>query len=511
MNTNFSNASSGGLAPKSRFSRFLFANELPYGLAIVRILMPLVLLLVVLPRWRHTREIYSDDGAPAPLAINYGFVDFLPEFSGGLAVALMSALVFFLVASSIGWYTRVSLVASMVLYTYFNLMDCLSTLTKYSVIASHILFILCLSNCGAIWSLDSWLKRGRRMVDRGKTDFSATTGPAWPRRLMQILVGVVYFGSAMTKLHTPTYFSGDQLRYWMMSDVNHANPLGEYLSLFPVALIVFAYVAVIWEMLFLFLAWKGFGRVVMLTLGVGFHLMTCFTLGLYIFPLVCVTMYFAFINEHDSRTVVRMWYWLRVKWSWIGNFSLLRLSIPIPGAGSYSPTHLRLCYGLAIGLVVVLGVEGEYWLDPYGIRRSEGPHSLVELDSSYVRKYFNVERRIRQQDKFEAFDVGTGMVSGNLMQRRTDFQHGESLIAQCTLNPPHEDMWVECNLHDAQDRVLDRVGQMVPRETMRCSFIFYMTESLEPGKYFLVVKSAGQAITRKAITLRPRLQSPVAH
>ncbi len=45
-------------------------------MAVVRMLLPAVLLLVMVPRWFHARELFSLDGAPAPLADNYGYFDF---------------------------------------------------------------------------------------------------------------------------------------------------------------------------------------------------------------------------------------------------------------------------------------------------------------------------------------------------------------------------------------------------------------------------------------------------
>src|SRR5690606_41945938 len=63
--------------------------------------------------------------------------------------------------TSLGWRTRLSVSLSFVLYTYLNLLDSVSTITKYSCIASHALLLLSLSNCGAVWSVDHWLKRRR--------------------------------------------------------------------------------------------------------------------------------------------------------------------------------------------------------------------------------------------------------------------------------------------------------------------------------------------------------------
>ena len=116
---------------------------------------------------------------------------------------------------------------------------------------------------------------------------------------MQLLIGIIYLGAAVTKMHTPAYFSGDQLMFWMITNVNFENPVGEYLTLFPSLTVVFAYIVIVWEILFLFLAWSGWKRIIMLGLGVTFHLMTTLTLGLYVFPMVCIASYFAFFNQDD--------------------------------------------------------------------------------------------------------------------------------------------------------------------------------------------------------------------
>ena len=102
-------------------------------------------------------------------------------------------LVVFLVTTSIGWWTRFSVIGCLVLYTYLNMLDCLSTFTKYSVIASHMLLLLSFSKCGAVWSVDAWLARRRQPAQIEPPRF-----PAWPRRLMQLLIGFVYLVAAIT-------------------------------------------------------------------------------------------------------------------------------------------------------------------------------------------------------------------------------------------------------------------------------------------------------------------------
>lgn len=489
---------------RQRIGRFFYASETPYGLALVRVFLPWAVMCAMLPRWPFARELYSLDGAPTPLWYSYGFPELLPILPAAVVVAMHSALLLFLFTTSIGWRTRFSVSAAFLIYTYLNLADAVSTMTKYSVIASHALLLLSLSHCGAVWSLDSWLKRRHAAAeDLDSAKLAEPRFPVWPRRLLQLLVGTVYFGAAITKMHTPAFFSGDQLQTWMITHVNFGHALGEYLALFPAVLVVFAYITVVWEVLFIFLAWRGWARVCMLSLGVIFHSMTTLTLGLYIFPLICISTYLAFLNENDVRRLAPYCRQLkriaapalRVSAAFVRSVSAL--SLP-PALRFPSP----VVFVFATLLAVLLGVEIEYRMDPYGKRRPEGPYALRELDAEVVEStLLGPSKPMRQIDKFVSIDTGTVLIGGLLADRRGSFQQGETVTVQCTTNPPHEDMWVECNLHDAGGGIISRSGQVVPRETLRCNFYYELADSLEPGLYFFVLEVAGKEIMRKQITI----------
>lgn len=502
--------SADDLSLRQRIGQFFFDEEVPYGLAVVRIVMPLVLLFPTLERLPFMRELYSSDGAPASLWETFGRPDVWPVLPGTVAVALYCAMIFFLLASSAGWFSRISLIASTVLYTYFTMTDAVSTVTKYTVIASHILLLLSLSNCGAVWSLDAWRKGIRRNSWPGTPAVARPKFPAWQRRLMQILVGVIYFGAAITKMHTPSYFNGDQLIFWMLSNWNFANPVGEYLTLVPALLVMFAYVAIVWEILFLFACWRGWGRRIMLTLGVMFHLMTTLTLGLYVFPMVAITIYFCFLNEQDVRHIA--WYARRVgrKFGHAPHRPTLPTGIPhrLPEwAQLPAPAAFALCM---LGSVA-MGVQLEHLADPYGMRRPDGPYTLRELDRNQVQAMLQPTESLREADKFYAMDVGTTQVGGFLVDHRSEFTQGERVIIEISLNSPHEDMWVECNLHDAENRMIDRVGQVVPREFNRAYANYMLANSVEPGEYFIVLKSGGEEVARRKIVLHPARMAAVAN
>jgi hypothetical protein len=491
-----------------RIRDFFYREEIPFSLAVVRIIMPIVLFCVMWPRWFHARELYSNDGAPCPLGFVYGWADLLPTFSGEVVVVLHTVLLLTLIASSIGWCTRLSLGLSTVLYVYLNMLDAVSTITKYSVIASHVMLLLTLSQCGAVWSVDSWLKGYRRRKNPwpGEPAVPWPKFPVWPQRLMQLMIGLVYLGAAVTKMHTPEFFSGDQMTYWMLSNVNYHNPGGEFLSQYPSLVVTSGYFVIVWEILFLFLAWKGLGRKIMIPLGLVFHIMTLITLGLLAFPAVCGAIYFAFLGEEDFR---RFGVHLR---RWRRRWHLPRLGVKevFPGSAG-SPRSLHgswALYAAAVLVVSVVGVGAEHALDPYGLRRPEGRYTLKEVAPDVAAQWLRGTEAIREEDKVFSFDIGTFAVADSLANRRKIFRHGERLIAQVSLNPPHEDMYIECNLHDDQDRVVDRVGSIVPREKFRGHFVYSLNTFLTPGEYQLVLSHAGKELTRRTFQLLPNDAAP---
>ncbi|MCA9026839.1 MAG: HTTM domain-containing protein [Planctomycetaceae bacterium] len=481
---------------RSRWNEFFFAQEVPYGMALTRITLPLVLLIGAIPRWWWARELYSSDGSPAPLWVSYGSSPLLPDLPAPVAVAMATILIVSLVTASIGWMTRWSLVVSCVLYACLGIIDSMSTLTKYTVVASHVLLLLALSNCGAIWSVDAWLARRRQ--SQVNLPAAPPLAPVWPQRLVQLFIGIVYLGAAVTKMHTPAYFSGDQLTFWMLSDINFENPFGEFLSMYPSLLTIMAYVTIIWEVLFVFTTWSRFWRIPTLVIGLVFHLMTYFTLGLIIFPLLYCATYLAFLDPSEVEwTAVRF---RRIVRS-IGLGVKRRVPSRAPSPAWMQPTYAGAAWALLLATSAVIGVEVEHQRDVYQRRGENGPLSLTAMDPQLVKTMLSPAQPIRPQDMYFALDVGTSTMGGVLSNRRDTFAHGERALIQCTLQPPHPDMWVEVNLHDADDALLRRVGTVIPREDLRASFFYDLDGSLLPGKYDFVLKYDGQELTRRSITL----------
>lgn len=486
-----------------RCRQFFYAEETPFGLALTRMFLPIPLLITMATRWPYARELFSTDGASTPIWNSYHWPNLLPEIPGTVAVMLISVLIVSLITLSIGWCTRASAVISFVLYTYLTCLDAISTMTKYSVIASHILLLLSISHCGVVWSVDAWLKRRRSRHGLTVPGDAAPRFAVWPRRLVQLLLGFVYFGAAVTKLHTPAYFNSDQLLSWFLTNVNNDNPLGEYLTLFPAMLVMFAYIAVVWELMFLFLAWRGFGRKAMLLMGVVFHIMTTFTLGLYIFPMVCLAAYCAFLNEEDVQ-----WFALafrRMKRRFAG--SPQRATGPqgqglIAGWIERSPLPAPVGFVLLLAIVSLGAIEVEYRLDPYGKRRPEGPHALKQLDTEYVETVLLAPpTTIRPRDMVWGLKAGTIVIGGHIADPRRQIRQGEVVTVQFNVNPPHKDVFVQCTLNDADDNIIMSRNEPVPRETTRVSWGFPISTALEPGEYSFVLKCQGVKVQRHKVRI----------
>jgi hypothetical protein len=508
------NASLADVGLRARIGSFFYGEEVPYGLAIVRILMSFSLFLAMVIRWPHARELYSTDGAPTPIWMMYNYPNFLPEPSGAVAVVIESVLLLALIASCLGWCTRLSLVLATAGYFYLNALDSVSTMTKYSVIALHVMFLLCFSQCGTIWSVDNWLRRSRLRA-RGLPSYLANRPrqfSAAPRRLMQLLIALVYLGAAATKLHTPAFFTGEQLQTWMITEYNYPNMFGNHLAMHLPLLVACAYLSIAWEILFIFLVWRRIGRLIMLAMGVGFHVMTWLALGLYLFPVICISAYFAFFDASDVEHLRNLFTRWRVQG---GAFrAALGRALGTPIRSLPPAMSAGSCYALFAILIVATitgGLAAEYKLDPYAIRRPEGPRPLKELDPAYVAEVTGPTKRIRTEDKVFAFDVGTILAAGAVLDRRTQFRQGEKIQVQCVLTTPHEDMWVECNLRDSENRTVDTVDLPVAVDAMRALFYYNIGDCLMPGSYYLALKISGEEVMRREITILPRIKSASAN
>lgn len=499
-----------------QLKQFFFAEEIPYGFALMRIVLPMVLLRDVLARWRFSEELYSTNGVTVALMENYGYYNYMPPLPPFWAACLLSIEVLALLAVMIGWHTRVSLVMSLLLHVYFSCNDMASSMTKFTVISAHVLLLLSLSNCGGIWSVDSWLARRR---DPGRTPLSErpawALAPVWPHRLLLIMIGATYLGAAITKLHMPEFITGEAISYWIMSNPNFRHFIGEWMTQYPGLLVISGHFTVLWEILFVFLAWKGFPRIAMFALGLFFHFMAALTLGEVTFLTVMISCYLGCLTEQESRyfgsMLSRLSRGLATRLPVTGLVSRLSQLVFADRIAQLSP---RIHAAAFCGLLLIAGLGGawaNHELDLYGERRPEGPYELQTLSEQEVSRLFTQGEPIRESDKFLAVKVGSMLVSGRLANVRDDFRYDDIIVCEASLNPPHEDMWIECHLLDEDNKIIHRDGTVAAREARGVQFRYQLTDALVPGTYSLLIRSRGQEICRQKFTLEVGAKAPVAN
>ena len=198
----------------------------------------------------------------------------------------------------------------------------------------------------------------------------------------------------------------------------------------------------------------------------------------------------------------------------------------IRNAGLDRPTVPVACRLDAAGAVSDLVQRDLRWSDrhrgrrrgPAGaqtrsVRRPPAGRALcgLELDADYVAGVLGPTQRIKNEDKVLTFNIGSIVVAGSVLDRRTQFRQGETLQAECGLIPPHKDMWVECNLHDVENRVVDHIGLFVSADAMRAIFYYNFGDCLLPGEYTIALRIGGEEVLRRPISILPRVKACLAN
>ncbi len=484
------------------FRAFFFRQEVPYGLALTRICLSAATLINMGVRWPRAVELYSADGAATPIAINYGYSGMLPLLSGPWTMLLFSVMMFLLFALMVGWKTRLAAWGVFFLYTFFCLQDSLSTLTKYTVISSHVFLLLALSECGAVWSVDryrEWKRLGLSRSLRWLAEGRAVD--IWPQRLVQLMIAIVYFGAAITKLQTPSYFSGEQMHYWLLTNVNNWNPVGEWLSQYPFLLVPMCYLTIVWEITFLFMVWRPGFRVPFLLIGTVFHLLTTLTLGLYAFPLVCMSIYLAFIKPED----IAWWRALRARRACQRPVPVRRRSGWVSRwTGQLWPQLSRsgsLGFATCLLLLAGLGMLTHYTRE---LQASHPEHRpvLEPLPRERVQELFRGDREIAEEDMLFSLAIGKHLVSDRVLWNQNRFSPGDRIYIQVNVVPPHGDMLLECRLANSQGIVLDQTDGVLTRDNHKYTFQYFLLDTMEPGEYVFSFRFNNREVARRTIHLR---------
>jgi hypothetical protein len=211
----------------------------------------------------------------------------------------------------VGWQTRLVNIAVWFLTLCFINRD-ISILNGGDDTMQVALFLLMLSPSGRALSLDAWLQR-RRLRALGKIPGPVHT-PAWPVRLIQIQLCLIYLTTGLVKLqgYAPfesTWWDGTSihyvLNYVIMSRWSYAQLPVPFWITAPMT-----YLSVWFETLFILLVLNRWTRPWALWFGLAFHLGIWLTIEVGWFSFYTCTFYGVWVPD---------WFWQRYDRLFTGN------------------------------------------------------------------------------------------------------------------------------------------------------------------------------------------------
>ncbi|HEY6878546.1 MAG TPA: HTTM domain-containing protein [Polyangiales bacterium] len=312
---------------RTRWVRFWDTREYADSLALVRILVPMVILWDLSQVWRLNliRVLWApvEEGGLGPASYEEPLIWFYQRYGATMhsTLWLYGLTVAFAVMLMIGLFSRTSALALLLFYAQ------LETLSPdadrgIDTLLRNVMCILVFSRAGATFSVDARL--------RYKTFVSDVLVPAWPRYLVIMQLVILYFFAGLAKDAASWSFRGSYVAlFYVLHEPHHAR------FLIPHEALVWAYpltqigtlTTVIWERSAVLLPllmwlrntrergtkwhrWANKLRLLELWIGTGifFHLMLATLLALGIFPWGCLALYPAFARP----TTLRQW-WSRLR------------------------------------------------------------------------------------------------------------------------------------------------------------------------------------------------------
>ena len=449
---------------------FLFAPESPRPWALMRIVLASALVFEALGRWPFAVELYSTAGFPFPA---FPSANFQPAPADPfLTVILYSSLVVLLLLLLVGWHSRLCAVLAFGLSGWFALLDAAGTLTKYSAISLHLLLLMSLARPGAVWSVDTWIRRRR-----GK---AVPLASAWPRWLARLLVASIYLGAAVTKIRLPDFATGDLLEFSLLDDAFGGRWLGHWLSTRPKLLILASFATIAFELLFPVLVWVPRLRRPMLVCATAFHLSLTAMMHLEIFTPIMLAALCAFLKEEDLQAVQ----------SWLPGRSRSRDRQEVRSPSrKLAPLLEFVLFGLiTAGLVAGLSAY-QYRQDVYGVfhRTIEVEFPPVDPEQAYAMiDAYEPEAR----DYFHRIEIGSRLGYRHVYGEHSRFRPGQAVYVMARLLQPHPSWDLEWELipprrtEDEQPAAASYLRRLDASHSY-ASIGFQLKEDFPEGRYLI--------------------------
>ncbi|MDA1015664.1 MAG: HTTM domain-containing protein [Planctomycetota bacterium] len=445
----------------------LLGRESPRPVAVLRIVLCSILLVDALRHWPYCVELYSNVGHFSPLPeISESL---LAAFSPAQAVIIHTLYVFFLITSLAGWWTRASLAAVGSILVVLSLIDYPLTLRKDTVISIHLLLLLALTRCDAVWSLDRRFAM-QRCLNSGHA-LSTPLSPELSRRLMHVLLLSIYWGAAITKFHMPDFFNGELLEFSLLDERWGRPVIGHRLADFPRLLAIMGVATTMLEVCLPVLLFGRRTRRIGLLLAASFHIGLFLTMRLDGFSPVMLAALVSFTNEDDLQRLtamnrisgsgeIREWTWLR---------TLARQSVN----GGW--------FVIVGALFAVFGLAWQSSTDTYGAFGNR-PESGFERLSHAELLSITTDHYPPVHQYFHAIHLGDSTANRRALGKTTRFLPGETVVVAARLMLPHPDLQLRCVLL-TRDNVVWSHDRQVPATDSHFFLGVTLDEALPAGEY----------------------------
>lgn len=180
-------------------------------------------------------------------------------------------------------------------------------------VVASLVFIMCVAPVGRALSLDRVRAVRNAKLKNPETALETVLSPyhsPWAGvciRLMQIQMAVIFFYSAISKLHSDIWLNGDAV--WIMfasDDYYHSTMLGILASHYWLTNLA-TYGTILIEIAFSFLIWQRSTRPYLLAAAIFLHLQFAFLMGLFYFSFVMIMGHLSFVRPEWLMRLGAAW------------------------------------------------------------------------------------------------------------------------------------------------------------------------------------------------------------
>jgi hypothetical protein len=286
-----------------------------YGVAVTRIMIGFVVSSQLLLNWPDRSYTWGEGSrwneSVADVKGYPGFFGLFRALDGWPWDVAYLLVVVSGIALMVGVFTRITTVTTVILWTSVYVANPYVG-SGGDAMLRMVLFYLCFTNAGKVWSVDAWLQERRGVRNRLAPPWLSATLHNLAVILMIHQVVMVYVGSALWKVQSPVWRDGTAVYYPLQTEAY--SPWNDVLQpIFANTLFISGatWTAIVVQLFFPVLLIYRPTRMVALVIITGMHLGIGFLMGIMYFSLAMIAVDMMLVSDKTwifaSDTAQRLW------------------------------------------------------------------------------------------------------------------------------------------------------------------------------------------------------------